>query len=185
MSCCCCRRRRRNNSDSAGERYIHLSLSSFLLEVVFSFSAHGTSIWWPERFAEKLGPQNSCLSGSAVDFLDCVDCIICCSLVMFIIIFIAHRTVVEELVEELAGCTYLKLDFPPLPRLELRRCLLLLLLLFWGEWQQPRLVCRDPISQSSFWASVSFRESLDTPVWFARGCLSTREGDIPSRLLLN
>lgn len=55
--------------------YISLSLSSFLLEFVFSFSAHGTSIWWPERFAEKLGPQNSCLSGSAVDFLDCVNCI--------------------------------------------------------------------------------------------------------------
>lgn len=182
MSCCC--RRRRNNSDSAGERYIHLSLASFLLEFVFSLSAHSTSIWWPERFAEKLGPQSSCLSGSAVDFLDCVNCITSYLLVMLIIISIAHRTV-EELVEELAGCTYLWLDFPPLPRLELRRCLLLLLLLFWGEWQQPRLVCRDPISQSSFWASVSFRESLDTPVWFARGCLSTREGDIPSRLLLN
>jgi len=51
---------------------------------------------------------------------------------MFVIIFIAHRTV-EELVEELAGCTYLKLDFPPPPRLEPRRCLLLLLLLFWGN----------------------------------------------------
>lgn len=185
MSCCCCcrRRRRRNNGDSAGEIYTSLSLP-FCWNLFFSFSAHGTSIWWPERFAEKLGPQSSCLSGSAVDFLDCVNCITSCLLVMFIIIFIAHRTV-EELVEELAGCTYLKLDFPPPPRLELRRCLLLLLLLFLGEWQQPRLVCRDPISQSSFWASVSFRESLDTPVWFARGCLSTREGDIPSRLLLN